>query len=134
MSYFFSSDGSLKYSTKTQASVLKSAKRSSSGSSDASAAESSASSSSSFSKEMKSAALAASGKITSSMKDEARASNKDYQRMAVYQKRIQEIAARKPRTFSDDESFTFNTKVMSNYATAQEKYQSSKKTSTRPAT
>ncbi len=129
MSYYFSSDGSLKYSTKTKSSIMSYVK--SSASDIASTSNSSSSSSSSFTKEMKSAALAAAGKMTSSAKDAARASNQDYQRIAALQARIQKIASHKPRTFDDDEQiFTFNTTVLNNYTTAQEKYNSYKKSST----
>lgn len=126
MSYYFSSDGSLKYTAKTVSSILDSAKHSSSSSS-SSASSSGSSSKSSFSNEMKNAAQAASGKITSSMKDAARANNQDFQRFSALQAKIQKIASHKPRTFNDDDSFTFNTSAINNYTAAQEKYKSYKK-------
>lgn len=126
MSYYFSADGTMKYSTKTKSSIMNYVKSSAS---DLSAsASSTSSSSSSFSKEMKSAALAASGKLSSTAKDAARANNKDYQRLAALQARIQAIQARKPRTFDDEDNYTINTSVLSKYATAQENYKSYKKT------
>jgi len=118
MSYYFSSDGSLKFTTQRVAAKglpesYKEAK--------------SAYQSSSFSQEMKNNALSNSGKLTSDMKKEAMTNNQNYQRIAFYQKKINEIASRKPRTFDDDSiSYKVNTSALTGLNAARVKYQDSR--------
>lgn len=106
MTFYFSSDGSLKYTTNKVASkgIL-------------SSSSSSSSSSSKFSTEMKNAALTKAGKLNSDDKKALLASNGNYQIFAKYQAKINEIAARKPRTF-DDSSYTTNLSALKNYNAA----------------
>ena len=119
MSFYFSSDGTLKMSTRSAGEILNSVKNSSYQNYSAS----SSSSSSSFSAEVKNAALSASSMgISKSAKDAARANSAGFQRYEQMQARIREIASRKPRTFDDDDDWTFDTTAIKNYTAAQEAY------------
>lgn len=118
MSYYFSSDGSLKFTTQTVAAK---------GLPDSYKEAKSEYQSSSFSQEMKDSALADAGKLTKDMKKEAMANNQNYQRIAFYQKKINEISSRKPRTF-DDNNLTYkpNTSALTGLNAAWVKYNDSK--------
>ena len=121
MSYYFSSDGTLKFTTNKVAakgSQLGSATTSSS----STTSSTSTTSTSKFSAEMKAAALQASGRASTDMKNQALANNPQYQKIAKYRQKIAEIAARKPRTFDDDEDYRVNTSALSAYFAAQESY------------
>ena len=106
MSFYFSADGSLKYTTNKVAPKgnLSNTVGNSSGSSK-------------FSTEMKNAAVSNSGKISPGEKNAILGKNADYQRFSVLQARINEIASRKPRTF-DNTGYTMNLAALKNYNAA----------------
>lgn len=107
MSFYFTSDGSMKFTTnKVAAKGL------------ATSSSSSSSSSSKFSTEMKNAAISSSGKLSPGAKNSLLANNADYQRFAKFQARINAIANHKPRTFDDTESATMNLSALLNYNAA----------------
>lgn len=107
MTFYFSADGTMKFTTNTVAPKGNLADD----------ASKNLASKSKFSAEMKNAAMSKSGQLTSADKKALLANNTDYQRFAMYQARINEIASRKPRTFSDDDynNYTMNTSVLTNY-------------------
>ena len=109
MSFYFSADGSLKFTTNRVAKKgsLISNSSSSSGSSGTSK----------FSAAMKNSATSNSGKMSPGDKNAILGKNADYQRFARLQAKINEIASRKPRTF-DDNNYTMNISVLKNYNAA----------------
>ena len=119
MSFYFSSDGSLKFTTNqvAQKGISVDSKKTTGNSS----------SSSSFSQQMKDAALSSAGKMTTDMKKAALANNPDYQRIAYYQQKINAIASKKPRTFSDDDAYVMNASALTGLSTAKEKLVNYKK-------
>lgn len=113
MTFYFSADGTMKFTTNKVAAKGNLADK-------ITGSSSRSSSSSSFSAEMKNSALSKSGKMTADDKKKLLANNLDYQRFAKYQARINEIASRKPRTFSDDD-YTMNISALKNYNAAIKK-------------
>lgn len=105
MTFYFSTDGTMKYTTNKVAAK----------GSLAAQITNSSSTTSKFSTEMKNSAKSTSGKLSPGDKKALLANNVDYQRMAKYQKRINEIASRRPRTFDDSENLTMNMKALTNY-------------------
>jgi hypothetical protein len=113
MTFYFSADGSMKYTTNTVAAKGLAGKNSNS--------SSGSSGKSKFSIEMKNSATSSSGKLSPGEKKALLSNNVDYQRMAKYQKRINEIASRKPRTFDDSENLTMNLSALKSYNAIIEK-------------
>ena len=107
MTFYFSADGTMKFTTNQVAAKGNLAK-----------SASSSSGSSKFSTEMKNAAVSNSGKMSPGDKNALLAKSEDYQRFAKYQARINKIAARKPRTFDDSEGYTMNLSALKNYNAA----------------
>ncbi len=106
MSFYFSADGTLKYTTNQVAPK-----------GNLSNTASNSSSTSNFSTEMKNAAISNSGKMSPNEKNALLANNADYQRTAALQARINEIASRKPRTFGST-TYTMNLAALKNYNAA----------------
>jgi len=118
MTFYFSTDGTMKFTTNKVAAKGNLASSSASSSSGASK----------FSSEMKAAAVSTSGGLSPGSKNAILANNPDYQRFAKYQARINEIASRKPRTFGDDDTgYTMNLSALKNYNAAVAKQAASQK-------
>lgn len=121
MSFYFSANGQMKFTTNKVAAKTTAA--------DMAALRSAGNpNSSKFSAEMKNAATSISGKMTTADKNALLANNVEYQRAAKYQSRINEIASRKPRSFIDSDYLSMNLKVLKNYNAAVEKQAKTRKT------